>query len=131
MPAWLKQVVAEKGWPTRSMVGNDGASAAFYIAQHATLDPAFQDKVSGLLQAAVTADEADSGQFAILKERVSRQQGKPQVYGTQFQNNEDGSLSLQRTGDLKELNARHESVGLPSIEEFKQQMSEIYKRPVK
>ncbi|WIX24644.1 hypothetical protein PUV44_18795 [Xanthomonas arboricola pv. corylina] len=61
------------------MVGNDGASSAFYIAQHATLDPAFQEKVLGLLQAAVKADEADAGQFAMLKDRVLRQQGKPQV----------------------------------------------------
>jgi len=44
---------------------------------------AFQEKVLGLLQAAVKADEADSGQFAMLKDRVLRQQGKPQVYGTQ------------------------------------------------
>lgn len=41
MPAWLKQVVDEKGWPTRSMVGSDGASAASYIAQHAKLDLGF------------------------------------------------------------------------------------------
>ena len=128
--AWLKSVVAEKGWPTRSMVGAEGASAAFYIAQHATHDPAFQEQVLGFLEAAMKKDEADPGQFAMLKDRVLRQQGKPQIYGTQFTTNADGTLSMQPTEDLPGLNKRRESVGLPSIEEYKRGMSELYKRKV-
>jgi hypothetical protein len=40
--AWLKEVLAEVGWPGQSMVGEDGAHAAWLLAQHADQDPAFQ-----------------------------------------------------------------------------------------
>lgn len=35
-------VIAEVGWPGRSMVGDDGASAAWLPVQHAGTDPVFQ-----------------------------------------------------------------------------------------
>jgi hypothetical protein len=47
--AWLKEVVAEVGWPGQSMVGEDGAHAAWLLAQHADQDPAFQRRCLELL----------------------------------------------------------------------------------
>ena len=34
--ARLAEIVAEHGWPTRSLVGDDGANAAWLLAQHPT-----------------------------------------------------------------------------------------------
>lgn len=39
---WLRQVISDVGWPGRSLVGGDGAHAAWLLAQHADSDPAFQ-----------------------------------------------------------------------------------------
>jgi hypothetical protein len=39
---WLKQVVADIGWPGASAVGEDGAHAAWLLVQHAAADPKFQ-----------------------------------------------------------------------------------------
>jgi hypothetical protein len=39
---WLKGVIAAHGWPGASLVGTDGAHAAWLLAQHADADPAFQ-----------------------------------------------------------------------------------------
>src|SRR5262249_42523708 len=36
---WLKQVIADRGWPGRSLVGPDAADAAWLIVQHADHDP--------------------------------------------------------------------------------------------
>jgi hypothetical protein len=47
--AWLKETVAEVGWPGRSMVGEDGAHAAWLLAQHADRDPAFQRRCLDLV----------------------------------------------------------------------------------
>ncbi len=37
--AWLKQMIADYGWPGLSLVGEDGAEAAWRIAQHSIGDP--------------------------------------------------------------------------------------------
>lgn len=38
--ACLAEIVAAHGWPTRSLVGDDGANAAWLLAQHADGTPA-------------------------------------------------------------------------------------------
>jgi hypothetical protein len=40
--ARLKEVVAKHGWPGKSLVGEDGAFAAWLLVQHADADAAFQ-----------------------------------------------------------------------------------------
>lgn len=129
--AWLKDVVAHKGWPTRSMVGLEASKAAFLIAQHATLDPAFQEQVLMLMQAALERKEADPADYALLKDRVLLHQGKPQIYGTQFGRDRNGTMFLDRTQDLEGLDARRASMGLPPIAEYKKTLSEIYHAKVR
>jgi uncharacterized protein DUF6624 len=80
---WLKQVIAEGGWPGRSAVGDDGASAAWLLAQHADCDPAFQRQCLTLLAAAVEASQAKKADLAYLTDRVLLAEGQPQEYGTQ------------------------------------------------
>ncbi|WP_027864322.1 DUF6624 domain-containing protein [Massilia alkalitolerans] len=46
----LKEIVAQHGWPTVAMVGQDGATAAWLIAQHADRDQAFQREVLALME---------------------------------------------------------------------------------
>lgn len=129
--AWLKTMVAKKGWPTRSSVGEDGAKAAFLIAQHATLDPAFQEQILALMQSALAQKEADPSDVAMLQDRVLLHQGKPQLYGTQFKTEPDGTMVLDRTQDIDGLDARRATMGLPPIAEYKASLSEVYHAPVR
>jgi DNA-binding IclR family transcriptional regulator len=39
---WLGELVNRQGWPGRSLVGEDGAAAAWLLAQHADQDPTLQ-----------------------------------------------------------------------------------------
>src|SRR5262245_10057372 len=39
---WLKGLVEKHGWPTNTLVGKDGANAAWLLVQHADQDPKFQ-----------------------------------------------------------------------------------------
>ena len=81
---WLKQVIADHGWPGRSAVGEDGAAAAWLLMQHADRDPAFQRECLGLLTAAADAAEATKARVAYLTDRVLLAEGHPQEYGTQI-----------------------------------------------
>jgi hypothetical protein len=67
--ARMKRIVAERGWPGRSLVGDDGAQAAWLLVQHADHDPAFQRACLELLGQAVQAGEADARQHAYLTDR--------------------------------------------------------------
>jgi hypothetical protein len=49
----LKQIIAEYGWPGRSLVSEDGAIAAWFIALHAIGDPPFQRKALELQRGAL------------------------------------------------------------------------------
>ena len=48
----LKAIIAQYGWPTYSMVGREGAVAAWLMAQHADHDVAFQQQCQLLLKEA-------------------------------------------------------------------------------
>lgn len=88
--AWLKTVVAEVGWPGRSVAGEDGAHAAWLLAQHADPDPAFQRTCLDLLSEAVKHGEATLAELAYLTDRVLLAEDKPQEYGTQLHGQEEG-----------------------------------------
>lgn len=81
--SWLRQVIADGGWPGRSAVGEDGAHAAWLLAQHADRDPAFQRECLDLLAVAADAGEASKSEVAFLTDRVLLAEGEPQEYGTQ------------------------------------------------
>lgn len=127
---WLKAVVAEKGWPGFSLVGRDGAKAAWLLVQHADHDPAFQAQMLLLMEQAAINNEAEYSDLALLTDRVLLAQGKPQCYGTQFTQRADGSLELQPTADMEAVGALREKAGLPPLDEYKKILSEGYGKPV-
>jgi len=57
----LEQIVAEYGWPGRSLVGDGGSHAAWLLVQHADHSPDFQARCLSLLRDAVEEGEADPG----------------------------------------------------------------------
>src|SRR5690349_229279 len=48
--ARLPAIIAEHGWPGRSLVGEDGAEAACLVLHHAIGDPPLQRRGPGLLR---------------------------------------------------------------------------------
>jgi hypothetical protein len=87
---WLRDLITEVGWPGRSMVGQDGAHAAWLLAQHADQDPVFQRRCLDLMTEAGKRGEATLGELAYLTDRVLLAEGKPQEYGTQMTGRKQG-----------------------------------------
>src|SRR5262245_59076243 len=82
--ARLAEILREHGWPGRGLAGEDGGHAAWLVLQHAIGDPPLQRAGVRLLWAAAAAGEAPAWQAAMLEDRVRSFEGRPQVYGTQF-----------------------------------------------
>ena len=87
----LREIVEEHGWPTLSMVGKEGATAAWVIAQHADFDVELQEEFLALMQAA--GDDVDASEVAYLEDRVAVAKGASQRYGTQIRCTPDGEVA--------------------------------------
>lgn len=114
----MKEIVAAHGWPGKSLVGTDGAHAAWLLVQHADLDTEFQARCLPLLEAAVKRGEAAAVDAAYLVDRVRVNQKQPQVYGTQFRLKNDGTYEPQPIADAEHVDERRRSVGLGTLEEY-------------
>jgi len=110
---WLRGVVQEYGWPGRSLVGEDGADAAWLLAQHSDHDPAFQRECLDLLQVAAERDDASRSNLAYLTDRVLLKERGKQVYGTQFNGTEPHPIE-----DPEKVDELRAGAGLVPLAEY-------------
>jgi len=115
--AELERIIASIGWPGARLVGEDGAEAAWLIAQHAIGLPSFQRRCLDVLDAAAAAGDAPAWQPAMLLDRIRVFEGRPQVYGTSFDWDEAGMMSPLPIEDAEAVDSRRASVGLPPLSE--------------
>lgn len=116
-----------EAWPGVSIVGDDGAHAAWMLAQHAAADPELQRRCLELLEVAVALDDAPAMHFAYLLDRVRIADGRDQVYGTQFVGCDDGdSIEPWPIEDAAHVDARRERIGLPAMALHTQLMQEHF-----
>jgi hypothetical protein len=115
--ARLREVLTQVGWPRRELVGQDGASAAWRIVQHAIGEPALLRGCLPLLQAVAAEGEADPAEVAMLEDRIRVFEGRPQRYGTQYDWSDDGTAMVPMVGveAPESLAERRAAVGLPPM----------------
>ena len=112
----LEEIIDEHGWLGKSLVGEDGAEAAWLVAQHAISLPAFSHKCLKLIEKAVAENEAEPYQFAYLHDRICFFENRPQRFGTQSDWNEDGKMEVWQLEDEVEVNKFRAEVGLQPLE---------------
>ncbi|MFQ5741854.1 MAG: DUF6624 domain-containing protein, partial [Acidobacteriota bacterium] len=113
----LEMILAHHGWPGRSLVGSDGAEAAWLILQHAIAIPELQRSALPLLRRAVAEREAEPLHVAYLEDRIAFFEGRPQRYGTHFDWDAGGELSPHPIADADQVDVRRAEVGLPPLAE--------------
>ena len=121
---FLKRIVAERGWPGRSMVGSDGATAAFLIVQHSA-DTSFQARVLPLLENAYATRDAEGQQVALLTDRIAVRRRQQQVYGTQA-SLVKGRFVLDPIADSANVDARRARVGMPPVAKYMRILDSLY-----
>jgi hypothetical protein len=112
----LREILGAHGWPGRSLVGEDGCSAAWLILQHAILDPPLMKSTQPMLERAVDRGEAPAALLAYLTDRIQTLQGLPQVYGTQHDWDDFGNMSPLPIEDAHSVNQRRAALGMETLE---------------
>ena len=118
--ARMKAVVAKHGWPGKSLVGKDGAHAAWLLVQHSS-DVAFQKLCLEKLELAVAQGEAHAVEHAYLYDRVAVNTGKPQRWGTQFRETTPHPIE-----DEAHVDERRKAIGLPSMADYQKFLRDTY-----
>ncbi|MFY2559205.1 DUF6624 domain-containing protein [Corallococcus terminator] len=123
--AFLKEVIAKRGWPGKALVGARATFSAWLMVQHADQDVAFQEQVLPMLEQAVTRGEGSAKELAYLTDRVLVNTDKPQRYATQLEPNAEGKMVPKQLEDPANVNARRAAVGLDSVEEYIQSVERM------
>ncbi|WPV67019.1 DUF6624 domain-containing protein [Chitinophaga sp. LS1] len=127
---YLKQLFAKDGYLWKSDIGKEAAHISWIIAQHADFDTAFQKEYLRKMKVAVDMNEASAKDYAYLTDRVRKNTGEKQLYGTQMNyittRDSTGKIKVESgiwpVEDEANLNQRRKEVGLVPIEEYLQMM---------
>lgn len=120
--ARMKKIVQRFGWPTVSLVGKKASHLAWLLVQHADFDVSFQKYCLGLMKKAAKNGNVTLANIAFLTDRILVNQGKPQIYGTQFYKDKNGKLLPRPIKGLKNLDRRRK-MGLETFGVYKRKMT--------
>lgn len=111
--ARLRELIAEQGWPGEDIAGEDGATAAWFIVQHAVGEPEFQHHSLDLLQSSAAEGRVPAWHAAYLEDRIALHESRPQRFGTQWIDDpNDGRARPWRLADPERVDDLRASVGL-------------------
>lgn len=119
--AALRAAMASWGWPGKDVVGEDGAHAAWLLAQHADRDLTLQKEALSRMKPLVDRGLVSAANYAYLLDRVAVAEHRPQRYGTQFDGSEPFPIE-----DASHVDARRRAVGLSTLSEYRKQLLEMY-----
>jgi hypothetical protein len=119
--ARLRELIAQHGWPAADIAGDDGAEAAWLIAQHAIGEPEFQRDVLQRLLACAAEERVPRWHAAYLEDRIALHEGRPQRFGSQWVDDPiDGRARPWQIADPARIDEVRAEVGLgpmPTIPE--------------
>ena len=102
-------IIEQCGFPTNPK----GAEDAWLIIQHS--DISFQKKYYPLLQKSVNDKILHPQCLALTEDRINVSEGKPQLYGTQYHEDKDGTVKLSPIDDFDKVNERRAKLKLEPI----------------
>ena len=133
----IKDIYSRYGYPTIKLVGQEASTHYFTLIQHSDSDPKFQSSMLPTLKSLSKKGQVSKKDYAYLYDRVQRNTGGQQLYGTQlsFDNNGnlfDSSNKIIYPKDLADPNnvdKRRKKVGLKPLEKYYEETLEMLGRP--
>jgi hypothetical protein len=112
----LKEIVKKYGWPGQSLVGKDGAQAAWLIVQHSERDRTFQKQCLNLMKKAPKG-EVELQNVAYLTDCILVAEKKKQRYGTQLRVVK-GAFQPRPIEDPTHVDKRRAEMGMSTLAEY-------------
>lgn len=135
----IKGIYSKYGYPTIKLVGQETSNYYFILIQHSDSDPMFQSSMLPTLERLSKKGEVAVKDYVFLYDRVQRNTGKQQLYGTQLSFNNTGNLfdstnKIIYPKDLADpgnVDKRRRKVGLEPVEKYYEEVLQMLGRPRK
>jgi hypothetical protein len=105
-------IIEKCGMPTLNDVTQEQMDAIWLGLQHNT-NNMYRIKYFPLIEKAVKNGDLSKEQYALMKDRMLMEEGKPQLYGSQIKNGKLYDLESPET-----VNKRRQEMGLEPIEDY-------------
>jgi hypothetical protein len=112
-------LLAECGWPRRSVDGEQALVHAHKLATQASGNLSLHKMVLRQLEPAVAAGEAPGRDLALVADRVAVMEKRPQPYGTQLRLVGQCTWDFHPLDERSLVEERRKAVGLPPLEDAK------------
>ena len=113
--ATVVSLIEKCGMPTLEEVTQNQMMAIWLVFQHG--DNASRKKYLPQIRKSVENGDLEEGQLALMEDRILVNDGKPQIYGSQFRI-EDGDLVLYELANPETVDKRRAKVGLEPLSEY-------------
>jgi len=124
----LCSILKQNGWPTRDLVGEDGARSMFYLLRNSATDELQRDLLPVII-AAVKKGEVGKASFAAYIDRLRTNAGLKQIFGTQA-TMQNGFLVLFPISDEQHVDARRKQYELSPLKEYMRGLEQLYRLPL-
>lgn len=115
--ARLREIIAARGWPGQSLVGQEASEAAWMIVQHDIAEPQFLRDMLEVFRQETARGELHAKWLAPTEDRIRTFEGRPQRYATNLNWNDRGELVIGEVEDPEHLDQRRAALGLPPFKD--------------
>jgi len=118
----LMHLIANCGWPNRSVHGAQAVNDAWLLAQHSDPDPKLRKTIIDGMEAAIKEGHGSKAQLAYYIDRGLIWEKKPQIYGTQLKVFNTCKYEFEPYDDRRKVEERRKSIGLGTLDDYMEQI---------
>lgn len=123
--ARLKEIVKVTGWPTLRDMDFEGTQSAWLLVQHADFDVDYQREILGVIKPLAEAGLVPKEQYALLFDRVAKNDKRAQRYGSQGTCSGAGNWEPWQIEAPEQLEVLRASMGLQPMGEYRKRVSKF------